>query len=114
MSYDNPPPPPPPNVPPPPGYGAPQPGYGGPAGQTNKKAIWSLVTGILGLLCCGLLGIAGIVLGQQAKGEIDRTGEGGRGMATAGVILGALALVWMVISIILAASGNFYYNFDTN
>ncbi len=105
MSYDNPPPPPPPQ------YGAPMPGA---VPGTNKKAIWSLVTGILGLLCCGLAGIAAIILGQSAKKEIATSGEGGSGLATAGVVIGVIALVWMVISIILAASGNFYYNFDTN
>jgi hypothetical protein len=104
VSYDNPP-------PPPPQYGAPMPGA---VPGTNKKAIWSLVTGILGLLCCGLIGIAAIFLGQTAKKEIDASGEGGRGLATAGFVLGVISLVWMVISIILAASGNFYYDFDTN
>jgi hypothetical protein len=105
VSYDAPPPPPPPQ------YGAPMPGA---VPGTNKKAIWSLVTGILGLLCCGLLGIASIILGQGAKREIETSGQGGRGMATAGVVLGVIALVWMVISIILAATGNFYYSFDSN
>ena len=103
MSYDNPPPPPPPQ------YGAPMPGA---VPGTNKKAIWSLVTGIIGLLCCGLLGIASIILGQQAKKEIAASGESGGGMATAGVVLGVIALVWMVISIILSATGNFYYDFS--
>lgn len=103
MSYDSPP-------PPPPQYGAPAPGA---VPGTNKKAIWSLVTGIFGLLCCGLAGIAAIILGQQAKKEIAARGEGGGGMATAGVVLGVIALVWMVISLILAATGNFYYSFDS-
>jgi hypothetical protein len=103
VSYDNPPP------PPPPSYGAPMPGA---VPGTNRKAIWSLVTGILGLLCCGLLGIASIILGQQAKREIATSGEGGGGMATAGVVLGVIALVWMVISIILSATGNFYYDIN--
>ncbi len=50
MSYDQPPP------PPPPGYGAaPQPPYGGQPAGTSQKAIWSLVTGILSLFCCGLV-----------------------------------------------------------
>jgi Domain of unknown function (DUF4190) len=106
VSYGDTPPP-----PPPPQYGAPMPGA---VPGTNRKAIWSLVTGILGLLCCGLLGIAAIVLGQGAKREIAASGEGGGGMATAGVVLGIIGLVWMVISIILAATGNFYYSFNTN
>ncbi|WP_036563462.1 DUF4190 domain-containing protein [Nocardioides halotolerans] len=102
MSYDSPP-------PPPPQYGAPMPGA---VPGTNKKAIWSLVTGILGLLCCGLIGIAAIILGQQAKKEIATTREGGSGMATAGFVLGIVALIWMVISIILSATGNFYYDIN--
>ncbi len=105
MSYDNPPPPPPPS-------------YGGvpgavPAG-TNTKAVWSLVTGIVGLLCCGLVSIAAIILGQSAKKEIAASGQGGSGLATAGFVLGIIGIVWMVISIILSATGNFYYNFDSN
>jgi Domain of unknown function (DUF4190) len=106
VSYDNPPPP-----PPPPQYGAPMPGA---VPGTNGKAIWSLVTGIIGLLCCGLVGIAAIILGQSAKKEIATSGQGGGGLATAGVVLGVLALVWMVVSIILSATGHFYYNFDSN
>ena len=35
-------------------------------------------------------------------------------MATAGVVLGVISLIWMVISIILAATGNFYFNFSTS
>ena len=42
MSYAPPP-------PPPPGAG----GYAHP--QTNQKAVWSLVLGIVGLVCCGLV-----------------------------------------------------------
>ena len=94
MSYDNPPPPPPPQ------YGAPMPGA---VPGTNKKAIWSLVTGIVGLLCCGLLGIAAIILGQQAKKEIATSGEGGGGI---------VAIVFMVIQIILAATGNGLYDLN--
>ncbi len=111
-----PPPPPPPGWgtpppgygPPPPGYGPPPPGYGAPPGYgpppgwgppppgyavgTNQKAVWSLVTGIVGI-CCGLLGIVAIVLGNQAKQEIQATGQGGMGMAQAGFVLGIVDLV---------------------
>src|SRR6187402_1889988 len=58
--------------PPPPGYGQ-GPGYGPPPGN-NTKAIWALVLGILGLLCCGILGIPAIILGKQAQKEIDSSG----------------------------------------
>jgi hypothetical protein len=100
------------SAPPPPGQGGP-PGYGDQYGGgyvqpgNNQKAIWALVTGILGLLCCGLVGIAGIVLGSSAKREIDASGgaQTGRGMAQAGVVLGIIAVVWTVVALVLFVTG---------
>lgn len=95
MSYAPPP-------PPPPGAG----GYAQP--QTNQKAVWSLVLGIVGLVCCGLVaGIPAIVLGNMAKNEIAASGgaQGGAGMAKAGLILGIVATAFSVVSGILFATG---------
>ena len=99
MSYDAPP-------PPPPGYGQQSP-YGAPVPQgTNSKAIWSLVLGILGILCCGFFtGIPAIFLGRSAQNEIAQTGQGGGGMAKAGFILGIISIVLGVITILLYATG---------
>ena len=106
MSYDNPPPPPPPQ------YGAPMPGA---SAGNNKKAVWSLVLGILGLVCCGIFtGIPAIILGSSARKEIARTGQGGSGMATAGLVLGVIACIWGVIYLILVATGNFSFDFSTS
>ncbi|HET6697884.1 MAG TPA: DUF4190 domain-containing protein, partial [Nocardioidaceae bacterium] len=87
--------------PPPPPMGAPgQPGgYAQP--QTNKKAIWALVLGILGLVCCGLVGgIPAIILGNMAKKEIAASGgaQTGGGMAQAGFIIGIIATVLSILS----------------
>ena len=97
------------------GYGAPPPpppggaygGFGAAPQGTNKKAVWSLVLGILGVLCCGFLtGIPALILGKMAQKEIDATGGGqGRGMATAGFILGIVAIAFGILNIILFASG---------
>ncbi|MCM0621578.1 DUF4190 domain-containing protein [Nocardioides bruguierae] len=96
MSYDAPPPPPP--------YGGEPGGYAAPAGK-SKKAIWALVTGIVGLLCCGPAAIVAIVLGHQAKGEISASGQEGAGMAQAGFILGIVGVVlWVLILILNAGS----------
>ena len=109
MSYNEPPP------PPPPGYGAaPQPPYGGQPAGTSQKAIWSLVSGILALLCCSPLGILAIILSRSAKDEIATTGKTGGGLAQAGFIIGIIALVFMVLQIILLATGNFYFDFETS
>ena len=122
MSEGTPPPPPPPGgggygaaPPPPPGYGPGPGGYGAPPGS-NKKAIWALVLGILGLLCCGVLGIPAIILGKQAQNEIDGSGgmQTGRGMATAGFVLGIIACVWLVVAIILYATGALTLNLDAS
>jgi hypothetical protein len=88
--------------PPPPAYGAPQPGA---AAGNNSKALWSLITGILSILCCSPLGIVAIILGRSAQAEIRQTGQGGEGMAKAGFILGIIGLVFLVLSIILFATG---------
>ena len=134
MSDSTPPPPPPPGPqgggygppsgggygaapPPPPGYGPGPGGYGVPQRGNNSKAIWALVLGILGLLCCGFFtGIPAIILGRRAQNEIDLSGgaQGGRGMATAGFVLGIIACVWGVISIILYATGVLSFNTSTS
>jgi hypothetical protein len=54
--------------------------------QTNPLAIMSIVSGMVALVL-GPLAILAIVSGHIARGQIRRTGEGGRGMATAGLIL---------------------------
>jgi hypothetical protein len=102
MSYDAPPPPQSP-------YGAAP--YGGPpAAPNSSKGTWSLVCGIAGLLCCGLLGIPAIILGRQAQAQ------GQRGTAKAGEILGYIALALTVLYIILYAAGvlKFHASASTN
>jgi Domain of unknown function (DUF4190) len=100
--------------PPPPQYGAPPPGAV-PAGN-NTKALWSLITGIVGLLCCGIVGIVAIILGRSAQAEIAQTGQGGAGMAKAGFILGIIAVAFMILQIILFATGavDFDGTFETS
>jgi hypothetical protein len=85
------------------------------AAGTNKKAIWSLVLGIVGLLCCGFFaGIPAIILGNIAKKEIATSGEGGSGLATAGLVLGVIAIIWGVIYLILAGTGAIDFGFSTS
>lgn len=119
------PPPPPPEQPPSEGwaqpsqYGAPppSPGAGGSSpygGQTDGMAIASLICGIASFVACGAItGIAAIILGTMSRRKIDQSGGaiGGRGMATAGLVLGwisvVLTVIVVVILIIVAASGGF-------
>jgi len=73
-------------------------------GQTSTLAIVSLVSGILGWTLVPLLGsIVAVVTGHMAKSEIRRSGGQltGDGLATAGLILGYLAIVLAVIGLCL-------------
>jgi hypothetical protein len=113
--------PPPPPPPPPPGYGAPG-GYPGakPAG-TNILAIISLVAGIVSivLVCCYIGFVAGpaaIVTGFIARKQIDETGQGGKGMATAGLITGiigfAITVIFVILAVVLNVTGtNYQYGY---
>jgi hypothetical protein len=64
-------------------------------------AIAALVTSLVGLLFCGLPSIVGMVLGMVALGETKRTGQKGRGLALAGIIIGAVVIVVVVGAVIL-------------
>jgi len=69
-------------------------------------AIASLVCSLFGLLC-GIGSIVGLILGFIALGQINKTGQGGRGMAIAGIVIGAIALTLsIVVGIIWATTGS--------
>ena len=72
-------------------------GYQAPA-STNTLAIVSLVLGILGLTFIPLLAsVCAVVCGHIARGQIKRTGEGGSGFATAGLIIGYVSIALFVV-----------------
>jgi hypothetical protein len=87
-------------------YGTP-PGYGGypPVHQrTNGMAVASLVLGILWIYWIG--SILALVFGYTARTQIRERGEGGSGMATAGIVLGwvGVGLLGLVILIGITSS----------
>ena len=76
---------------------------------TNGKAIAALITSLLGLPCCGLPSIAGVILGVMAMRETRRTGQDGYGIALAGAIIGGLVVtIWvfyLLVTIVVSVSG---------
>ena len=84
----------------PPEYGDPYPtGYGYPSTPptgTNSMAVLSLVASVIGLLC-GIGSIIGIGLGAIAINQIKKTGQGGYGLAVAGIVVGVASLVISVV-----------------
>jgi hypothetical protein len=100
-----------------PGYGrpyAPPAAYGQPyltpppRTQDNALAIGALVCSILGF-CSGITAIAGLVMGHIALSKTNRGEAGGRGLATAAVIVGyvviALWVGFFTTLIILGVNG---------
>ncbi len=72
----------------------------GGAQQQSGLSITSLVLGILGLVCLGpLTGIPAIICGHIALNRTRREPQqyGGRGMAIAGLVLGYVSLVFILI-----------------
>lgn len=91
---------------------------------TSSAAVASLVFGLLGFILAGaslvaieslsamfalaaayvLLTVA-IVCGHIARDKIRRTGQAGSGAAVAGLILGYVALIPMLLAVVLAIIG---------
>lgn len=86
------------------GYG----GYGGYAAPrpTNGLAVASLVLSILGLVwILPVIGsIAGVIMGHSSLRQIAQRGEGGRGMAMAGTIIGWIGIGLSVLGVIFFVS----------
>lgn len=83
----------------------PPPVMGQPAGPTSTKAIVALVLGIASFFTCGLLvAIPAIIVGRDARREIDASGGRlqGRPLATAGFVLGIVNTALSVLLIVAA------------
>ena len=72
------------------------------APRTNSLAVASLVSGILSWLLCPFLGaVLAVIFGHVARGQIKQSGEGGGGMAIAGLVLGYVNLGLTVLGIVI-------------
>lgn len=85
-------------------YGG-QPPYGYPPPRpTNGMAVASMVLGILWLYWIG--SVLALVFGYTARKQIRERGEGGDGMAVAGIVLGWVGVgVFVIVVIALIAFG---------
>ncbi|MDF2991397.1 MAG: hypothetical protein K0S37_1911 [Microbacterium sp.] len=84
------------------GYGTQ--GYGGYAAsaRTNVLAIVSLVASVSGFIILPFIGpLVGVITGHIGLGQIKRSGEKGRGLALAGVIVGWVSLAFILLFVVL-------------
>ena len=85
----------------------PQPAVAQTVPRTPPVAIWSLILAVLSFTCGWLFtAIPAVICGHIARAKIRRSGGalGGRGIATAGLILGYIALVLGIMGIPLLIS----------
>jgi len=77
-------------------------------GSQNPLAVTGIVCSSLGLLCCGCmpLGVLGVVFSIVALSQIKQHPEqGGKQLAIAGIIIGAVSLIESAIIFISGAIG---------
>jgi hypothetical protein len=79
--------------------------YGQP---TNSLAVGALIAGIAAWVVCPVIAATvAVVLGHNARGQMRRTGEGGGGMAMAGLILGYIQLAAVALIRVFWIGGAF-------
>jgi hypothetical protein len=76
-----------------------------PSMSTNSLARASLILGVAEFFSMGLTAIPAVICGHLAKSEMRQTGQRGDGMATAGLVLGYMAIIFWGIVVVLAILG---------
>jgi hypothetical protein len=68
---------------------------------TNGLATASLVTSIVSVsLCAGAFGFVGALMGHSARRQIRTSGEGGDGLATAGIVVGWIGFALFLLGVL--------------
>ena len=80
----------------------PVPAYQPPPSGTNSMAIASMVLGVAEFFTAGLTAIPAVVCGHVARRQMKLTSQPGDGLATSGLVLGYMAIIFW--SVLIAAS----------
>ncbi|MBE1546390.1 peptidyl-prolyl cis-trans isomerase B (cyclophilin B) [Mycobacterium sp. OAS707] len=90
-------------TPPPYGPYPPPPGpYAGPYGYPGYPPRGTNALAIVSLVCAFLFAPLGIIFGHISLSQIKKTGEDGRGLAIAGLVISYLITVFTVVAIVLS------------
>ena len=76
-----------------------------PPASTNSLARASMILGVAEFFSMGLTAIPAVICGHVAKREMRQTGQRGDGLATAGLVLGYMAIIFWGIIIVLSILG---------
>ena len=80
--------------------------------KASSLATTALILSIVGIFCCGIASIIGIILGVIELGKINKgeSSEKGRGYAKAAIIIGvAMIAIGVIVNVILAATGTWTF-----
>jgi len=66
--------------------------------RPDTAATYSLILSVLGI------GLAGVIFGHIGLSRVARTGEGGRGLAIAGLVIGYLSVLAVIVYVIVFAA----------
>ena len=95
---------------PPPGHAA--------AYPENSQATTALVLSILGVLCCGLAGIAGVIIANNEKQAIaaGRRDPTNSGMAQAAFVIGIIGVTLWALGLVFnfTMAGDMFDAFDVD
>jgi hypothetical protein len=73
--------------------------------STNSLARASLILGVAEFFSMGLTAVPAVICGHVAKREMKLSGQRGEGLATAGLVLGYMAIIFWGIIIVLSILG---------
>jgi hypothetical protein len=76
-----------------------------PPTSTNSLARASMILGVAEFFSMGLTAVPAVICGHVAKREMRETGQRGDGLATAGLVLGYMAIIFWGVLIVLAVLG---------
>ncbi len=71
--------------------------------QQDSRGVMALVLGIVGIMMCGVLAPVALFVGRSARNDAMAQGRQPDGMATAGMILGAVGSVLFALQIVLVS-----------
>jgi len=80
----------------------PVPAYQPPPSGTNSMAIASMVLGVAEFFTAGLTAVPAVICGHIARRQMKQTAQRGDGLATSGLVLGYMAIIFW--SVLIAAS----------
>ena len=80
----------------------PVPAYQPPPSGTNSMAIAAMVLGVAEFFTAGLTAIPAVICGHIARRQMKLTSQSGDGLATSGLVLGYMAIIFW--SVLIAAS----------